>query len=302
MALRRQHRNEESPKIAMRWLGFNFIFEIMWRCMEMQCPGDRSEKRHLIVSHRSVVQSNWQGEALGFMTDTKPDPAARTSRKPVQPGFRISGHDKLTLMHLDARWFKRCRKANLPSQRWALCFADTHFNSSLYGSICARLTFVSFRFQIHFSNSEKICEILLLCWCTDAQFFKTLSWCKALILTCGTRTAEKIQRFGLFHSFILLHGLFYLEADQRGGPARFKHSQWECLVAWALRWKRLRWPGVWREAPGLASRSLIILIGQPRHEKQADCAETNWKLTRPTPRKMFYHVIPIWIELAFDKD
>lgn len=141
-----------------------------------------------------------------------------------------------------------------------------------------------------------------MCWCTDAQFFKTLSWCKALILTCGTRTAEKIQRFGLFHSFILLHGLFYLEADQRGGPARFKHSQWECLVAWALRWKRLRWPGVWREAPGLASRSLIILIGQPRHEKQADCAETNWKLTRPTPRKMFYHVIPIWIELAFDKD
>ena len=59
---------------------------------------------------------------------------------------------------------------------------------------------------------------------------------------------------------------------------------------------------MWREAPGLASRSLIILIGQPRYEKQADCAETNWKLTRLTPRKMFYHVIPIWIELAFDKD
>lgn len=121
----------------------------------MQCPGDRSEKRHLIVSHRSVVQSNWQGEALGFMTDTKPDPAARTSRKPVQPGFRISGHDKLTLMHLDARWFKRCRKANLPSQRWALCFADTHLNACLCGSSCARVTFVSFRFQIHFAIQRR---------------------------------------------------------------------------------------------------------------------------------------------------
>ena len=96
MALRRQHRNEESPKIAMRWLGFNFIFEIMWRCMEMQCPGDRDQRKD--ISSFLIVQSNWQGEALGFMTDTKPDPAALTSRKPVQPGFRISGHDKLTLM------------------------------------------------------------------------------------------------------------------------------------------------------------------------------------------------------------
>lgn len=50
------------------------------------------------ISSFLIVQSNWQGEALGFMTDTKPDPAALTSRKPVQPGFRISGHDKLTLM------------------------------------------------------------------------------------------------------------------------------------------------------------------------------------------------------------
>ncbi len=78
--------------------------------------------------------------------------------------------------------------------------------------------------------------------------------------------------------FNILSYSFDLEADQRGGPASFKCNQCKCLVAWALpRWKRLRWPGVWREAPGLVSRS--VLIGQPRYEQQADCAETvsSWR-------------------------